>query len=238
MLTLHQPPGAFGVGSLSPFCFKLECYLKMAGVPYTARAADFGRAPKGKVPFIEEDGQLLGDSQLIIEHLKRKHGDPLDAKLSPEQVALGHLVRRVLEESVYWHIIQVRWVDEEGWRVYRPYFDAMFPPVANKVIVPMIRRKVIQGTRVQGLGRHTPEEILEMGKADISAVATLLGDKPFLLGDNPSSFDATMYAFIKSITAFPVDSPFRRFTLSQQNLERYLERFEQRFMAAAAKPSA
>src|SRR5688500_7322832 len=105
MLTLHQPPGGFGVGSVSPFCFKLECYLKMAGVPYKAQMADFRRAPKGKVPFIEEDGKLLGDSQHIIEHLKRKHGDPFDAKLSPEQLATGHLVRRVLEETLYWHII-------------------------------------------------------------------------------------------------------------------------------------
>jgi glutathione S-transferase len=237
MITLHQPPGAFGVGSLSPFCFKLECYLKMAGLPYTARMADFRKAPKGKVPFIEEDGVVLGDSQLIIEHLKRKHGDTLDAKLSPEDVAKGHLVRRVLEESTYWHIIQVRWVDEEGWRAYRPYFDALFPPVVRNIVVPSIRRNVLKGSRIQGVGRHRPEEILEMGKADVSAVATLLGDKPFLLGDNPSSFDATVYAFIKSIIAFPVDSPFRRYTLAQQNLVRYCERFEQRFMADK-KPAA
>lgn len=237
MLTLHQPPGAFGVGSLSPFCFKLECYLRMAGVPYTSKMADFRKAPKGKVPFIEEDGAILGDSQLIIEHLKRKHGDTLDAKLSPEEVATGHLVRRVLEESTYWHIVHVRWADAEGWKAYRPYFKAMFPPVIGKLVVTMIRRGVVKGLRTQGLGRHAPEEILALGKADVSAVATLLGDKPFLLGDSPSSFDATVYAFIKSITAFPVDSPLRRYTLSQQNLVRYCERFEQRYFAAAKPPA-
>lgn len=237
MITLHQPPGGFGIGSLSPFCFKLECYLRMAGLPYTARMADFRKAPKGKVPFIEEDGQVLGDSQLIIEHLKRKHGDSLDAKLSAEDVAKGHLVRRVLEESTYWHIVHVRWADAEGWKVYRPYFDALFPPVVRNVVVPMIRRDVLKALRAQGVGRHGPEEILELGKADVSAVATVLGDKPFLLGDSPTSFDATVYAFIKSITAFPVDSPLRRYTLSQQNLVSYLERFEQRFLADK-KPSA
>ena len=238
MLTLHQPPGAFGVSSLSPFCFKLECYLKMAGVPYKAQMADFRRAPKGKVPFIEEDGVLMGDSQLIIEFLKRKYGDPFDAKLSPEQVATGHLVRRVLEESTYWHLVYVRWATEDGWRVYRPHFDAMFPPVVRSVVVPMIRRDVMKALRAQGLGRHTPEEILELGKADLSAVATLLGDKPFLLGDTPSSFDATLYAFIKSLLAFPVDSQLKRYTQAQQNLARYLERMEQRFFTATAAKSA
>ncbi|HYI01265.1 glutathione S-transferase family protein [Hyalangium sp.] len=237
MIILHQGPAAWGVANISPYCVKLESYLRMVGVPYTARAADFRKAPKGKIPFIEEDGKMLGDSQHIIEHLKRKHGDPLDAKLSAEDVAKGHAVRRMLEESTYWHIIQVRWADEEGWRAYRPTFEAIFPPVVGKVVVPMIRRKTVQRLRAQGLGRHRPEEILEMGKADISTVAALLGDKPYLLGDEPSSFDATVYAFLVSILAFPVDSPFRRYTQEQQNLVRYVQRFQQRYFASWSPPA-
>ncbi|WP_158502241.1 glutathione S-transferase family protein [Vitiosangium sp. GDMCC 1.1324] len=231
MLTLHQAPAAFGIGNISPFCLKLESYLRMTGVPYTAKAADYGKAPKGKIPFIEEDGSFLGDSQLIIEHLKRKHGDPLDAKLGEEDVARGHLVRRVLEDSLYWHIVYERWVTQEGWQVYKPVFEAIFPPVVGKLIVPMIRRGMTKAMHTQGLGRHRPEEILEMGKADVSAVAMVLGDKPFLLGENPASFDAALYAFIVSIIAFPVDSPLRKYTLEQQNLVRYCERFQQRFFA-------
>jgi glutathione S-transferase len=236
MIILHQGPAAWGVANISPYCVKLESYLRMVGVPYTSRAADFRKAPKGKIPFIEEDGKLLGDSQHIIEHLKRKHGDPLDAKLSAEDVAKGHALRRMLEESTYWHIIQVRWADEEGWRVCRPIFEALFPPIVGKVVVPMIRRKTVQRLHSQGLGRHRPEEILEMGKADVSAVAALLGDKPYLLGDEPSSFDATVYAFLVSILAFPVDSPFRRYTQEQQNLVRYVERFQQRYFKNGSPP--
>ena len=235
MLTLHKGPAAFGVSDISPFCLKLESYLRMAGVPYTARAADFGKAPKGKIPFIEEDGSLLGDSQLIIEHLKRKHGDPLDAKLGAEDIAQGHLVRRVLEESVYWHIIHERWVTPEGWRIYKPIFEKFFPPVVGKLVSPMVRRGVTKASHTQGLGRHRPEEILEMGKADVSAVAAVLGDKPFLLGEHPTSFDAALYAFIASILAFPVDSPLRKYTQGQQNLVRYCERFQQRYFVGGQK---
>jgi glutathione S-transferase len=235
MLTLHKGPAAFGVNDISPFCLKLESYLRMAGIPYTARMADFGKAPKGKIPFIEEEGSYLGDSQFIIEHLKRKHGDTLDAKLSAAEVAQGHLVRRVLEESVYWHIIQERWVSQEGWRTYKPVFGSFFPPVVGKLVTPMIRRGVTKAAHTQGLGRHRPEEILEMGKADVSAVAAVLGDKPFLLGENPTSFDAALYAFIVSILAFPVDSPLRKYTQGQQNLVRYCERFQQRFFRGEQK---
>jgi glutathione S-transferase len=231
MIYLHQSPapGAWGIPSISPFCVKLEGYLRMTGVPFMVKVADFRKAPKGKIPFIEEDGVYLGDSQLVIEHLKRKHGDPLDAGLGAEDVAKGHAVRRMLEESTYWHIVHDRWVREEGWAVYRPVFEGLFPPVVGKLVPPLIRRGIRKALHAHGLGRHRPEELLEMGKADVSAVAALLGDKPFLLGERPTSFDATVYAMVVSITAFPVDSPLRRYTLEQRNLVRYCERFRERY---------
>jgi glutathione S-transferase len=237
MITLHQGPAAWGIANTSPFCLKLESYLRMTKVPYTVKGADFRKAPTGKIPFIEDDGKLVGDSQLVIEHLKRKHGDVLDAKLTPEQVAQGHAVRRMLEESTYWHILQVRWAAEDGWKLYRPIFEALFPPVVGKVVPGMIRRSVLKALRAHGLGRHQSEHIVEMGKADLAALAVLLGDKPFLLGEQPTSFDATVYGFVASILVFPVDSPLRRFAQEQQNLVRYVERFQQRYFGDWSPPA-
>ena len=34
MITLHQPPRAWGMPNVSPFCVKLETYLRMTGVEY------------------------------------------------------------------------------------------------------------------------------------------------------------------------------------------------------------
>lgn len=231
MITLYQTPSAWGIPNISPFCTKLESYFRMAGIAYQAKPAVIPQAPKGKVPYVEVDGQLMGDSQLIIEHLKRKHGDPLDKGLTPEQAALGHAVRRMLEESTYWHIVHERWVREEGWQAYRPVLDGLLPPVVRTLVVPMLRRGMRRQLHAQGLGRHREEEVLELGKGDVSALATLLGDKPFLLGESPSSFDATVYAFITGITAFPLDSPLRQYTQSQGNLVRYAQRFHERYFA-------
>ena len=33
MIVLHQFGAAFGVPNPSPFCIKLECFLKMSGLP-------------------------------------------------------------------------------------------------------------------------------------------------------------------------------------------------------------
>ena len=35
--------------------------------------------PKGKNPWIELDGKLIGDNELIIELLSKRHGVDLDA---------------------------------------------------------------------------------------------------------------------------------------------------------------
>ena len=38
MLTLYSVPGAWGAPSLSPFCTKLETWLRMTGLAFEARA--------------------------------------------------------------------------------------------------------------------------------------------------------------------------------------------------------
>ena len=39
-------------------------------------------------------------------------------------------------------------------------------------------------TLLQGIGRHTKEEIEKIGLDDIKAASKILGDKPFFFGDN------------------------------------------------------
>ena len=80
MIKLYQFRPAFGLPNASPFCMKVENYLRMAGLAYECpRGADMRKAPKGKMPYIEDEGSLIADSSFIIDHLKRKYGDPLDA---------------------------------------------------------------------------------------------------------------------------------------------------------------
>ena len=64
MITLYGSGPHFGVPDASPFVSKAEILLKMSGVPYKKAKANFSKAPKGKIPYIEENGKLLGDFDL------------------------------------------------------------------------------------------------------------------------------------------------------------------------------
>ena len=67
MITLYTTPPLWGLPSISPHCTKLETWLRIADIPYKVEiTADFNKAPKGKIPFIEYEGELIGDSTLII----------------------------------------------------------------------------------------------------------------------------------------------------------------------------
>lgn len=64
---------------------KVETYLRMAGLPYEVVEANPLQGPKGKLPFIEEDGRRIADSRFIVEYLKQTHGDSVDGLCSHAQ---------------------------------------------------------------------------------------------------------------------------------------------------------
>lgn len=231
-IVLHQPGGrTWGMPNLGPFCMKLETYLRMAGWTYEWQRANFRAAPKGKIPYVSLDGELMGDSQLILERLEAARaaaGQPtLDGWLDDTQRATGHALRRMLEEGTYFLLLHLRWVDEAGWQLYRPKIAAGIGPMG--FLLPLIRRNIAKRQRMQGTGRHARREIDAMAIADLRSAATLLGSREFLFGDRPTSFDATLYAMFEATVGFPQPSAPRDFALSCANLMAYRERVRARW---------
>jgi hypothetical protein len=59
MIKLYQFKPALDLPNASPFCMKLEIYLRMANLPYEiVLNADSRKAPKGKLPYIEDGSKL------------------------------------------------------------------------------------------------------------------------------------------------------------------------------------
>lgn len=200
MITLHQffaPPAH---GSYSPFCLKLEAYLRMANMPYTTqRAAEPSGSPKHKLPYITDQGQAIGDSGLIIQHLATAHGVDLDQGLTARQKALSRAIITMLEEHVYFALVWARWIDDAVWPTTKQLYFGMLPPAIAEQVSTGARENVRRNLYGQGIGRHTPEEITALAEADLAALAELLGDGPWLHGDRPSRADASILAFVTSL---------------------------------------
>lgn len=225
-MKLFQYPPAFGLPCPSPFCTKAEFLLKMAGVDYEdVRVNDPRKGPKGKLPAIEIDGRLIGDSELIRYELEKRTGFDFDAGMDPGQKAVSHSMARMIEERLYWAIVHTRWTDDGNFAVIRQsFFDSMPPVVRN--ILPIVARRQVRGyLHGQGLGRHTKDEVVAFARRDIDALAAFLGEKPFMMGDEVSSLDASAYSHLANV-AVPDHrmNPLRGMVHGHQNLMAYIER--------------
>lgn len=237
MITLFQFHPIWGLPNASPFCMKLETYLRMAKIPYESKYINNPQtAPKGKLPFIKLDGVVLPDSELIIAELKNRFGDALDETLSKEKKALAVLIDIIFTERLYWIEMFLRWQDDAGWKVTN---DTMFGglPFFLKFFIPkMIRKKMFKTLNSQGMGRHSYDEVVGLGIKTLNGLADFLDDKPFFLGDKPSSLDATAFAFLANIIMAPVNDAFKKHARSLDNLKLYVHRMWDLYYSDLTKP--
>jgi glutathione S-transferase len=214
---------------MSPFCVKLETYLKMAGIEYRSKAPNFAKAPKGRIPYVEFEGQIMGDSGLIIEEFKKRFGDPLDAKLTSEQRARAVAVGRLIEDHLYFAGAYLRWSDQESWEYVRDFFKSILPPVIGGLIIKKIRKDFLKDIQTQGMGKHTRDEVIALAREDLTAISVLLGDQPYFLGSEPTSIDATLYGFLIQYLWTPWDGPLKPYARSLRNLSDYCDRMKARY---------
>ena len=223
MITLYHFNTAFGFDP-SPFVVKMQAYLSLAGLPFEMRRADLRKAPKGQLPYISDNGKIVADTRFIIDHLKATHGDPLDGHLDARQKAELHAWQRMIEESLYWTIVYSRWIDDAGWRVFAPMVFDFLPRPLRAIVPPLIQRRVRRTLHGQGTVRHSQDEIYALGARDLEALATLLGDRPYMLGDKPTSLDASAAGFLINILQAPIESSLKADTARHANLVAYAER--------------
>jgi glutathione S-transferase len=230
MIRLYQFAPAFGLPNASPFCMKMETYLRMVGLPYEpVNSGDVMKAPKHKLPYIDDDGTVVADTSFIIEYLKGRYGDPLDSALSPTDRALATAFQRLFEEDLYWAVVHTRWAQDDGWALTKKAFFAGLPVPLRWIMPPLARRGILSEMRGHGMGRHSAQEIYALGCRDVTAAAGFLADKPYMLGEQPTSLDATAYAFLANLLWAPVDSPIRQEAQRCPNLEAYCRRMKARY---------
>ena len=98
MITLYTFGPAFGLPDASPFVIKAELLLKLAGLPYQTRRGNVRRAPKGKLPYLDDMGRLIADSTLIRWHIEKTYHIDFDEGLTPAQRGTAWAVEKLLED--------------------------------------------------------------------------------------------------------------------------------------------
>lgn len=228
-LTLYATRAGFGLPDTSPFVLKTEVQLQMAGLAYERASAIPPQAPKGKLPYIDDHGVVVTDSTFIRAHIERTRGVDLDAGLDASQRAQAWAIERMLEDHLYFAMVWFRWLEPANFAKGPAHFADAAPEDQREQ-----RRRDLQARKqaelhAQGLGRHAPSEIAGLGVRSIDALAVLLGDKPWLMGEAPSGVDATAFGMLACVLTPFFDTPLRRATEAHANLADYVARMMQRY---------
>lgn len=230
MITLYQFARAWELPNPGQFNVKVETYLRMCNLPYKIVETLPLKAPKGKLPFIEDNGKKITDSSFIIEYLKNKYGDSLDMKLSAEQRAIITGIQRLLEEHLYWVGMYARWqYSDENRRINNKALFGGLPPVIRNIAGLVYRQIVGKQIYGQGIGRHNADEIFNLGQVDLDALSTFLDEKPYFMGDKPTSLDASAFGILINTVRGPIESPIKEYGLSKKNLLAYCDRMMAEF---------
>jgi glutathione S-transferase len=190
-----------------------------------------GKAPKGKLPYIEDDGEIIADSTFIRWHIEKKYGYDFDKMLSNYERGTAWALEKMLEDNAYWILVKTRWMDDANFANGPAHFFDALPWPARNIVRSAVRKKVRSNLYGQGMGRYSPSELLAIATRDIGAVSAILGDKPYLFGPQPCGADATTLAFMEGLLCPHFESPVRRCAESYPNVVAYVDRMKKIYFA-------
>jgi glutathione S-transferase len=229
MITLYTFGPAFGLPDPSPFVMKGEMLLKLSKLEYRTDRRGLPGAPKGKLPYIVDDGEVIADSTLIRLHLERKHSIDFDRGLSTRDRGVAWATEKMLEDHVYWVLVYWRWMKDHNFARGPKHFFKRAPAIVRPLIERMVRAKVRRNLHGHGIGRHTEAEMTALSNRAVDALSQILGDHTYLMGDKPCGADATAFAFIASGLTPVFESPVRTKLESMPNLVAYRDRMMTEF---------
>jgi glutathione S-transferase len=225
-LKVYHLPGAWGLPTVSPFCLKLDAFLRVSGIEHQSITAGtpFG-GPKKKAPWIEYKGTKLGDSAIIIDFLKVEFGKDPDAYLSPAEKGKSQAIQCLIEEHLYWAMVYDRWQRPQNWGRLKNTVLGDLPAALKPILPPVARRGVKKQLEGHGMGLHSPAEIEALAAKDIGALADMLGEQTWFHGDTISTTDACVYSLLANIAFVKFESPMKAMIAGHTNLTAWLDRF-------------
>ncbi|XP_045463639.1 failed axon connections isoform X2 [Harmonia axyridis] len=192
--------------SLSPYCLKVETWLRLAGIKYENVDHKLKyRSKKGQLPFVELNGEEIADSVIIIKELAARFNHDMDIALTAEQRNVAHAMISMIDNHLAWVVMwwRTKYPDQvlKGYKVNLQH--ALGTRIPNGILNFCFKfafgRKGSKKVKAQGIGVHSPEEINAFGQSDLKVLSDMLADKPFFFGDEPTTLDVVVFAHLAQI---------------------------------------
>ncbi len=228
-ITLYQYAGLERGTTLSPPCGKVRMALAFKGLAFAVHdcrtPAEVRRYnPRGRVPVLEIDGERIVDSTDIVSELERRFPEPPLEPADPRARALAWLLEDWADESLYFCGLWLRWRDPEGFARVRARVLSRMPIPLRWIVPALVRRETARRASGQGIGLKDKATVLRELDAHLAALAGLLEDRPFLVGDAPSRADLAVAAVLDQLAIEALTPEAARLIGGHDALEAWRER--------------
>lgn len=199
-VVLYQMNRSRFVPNISPPCMKLELFLRLNKIPHRV-VASASPGPHGRWPWIEHRGKTIVDSRRIVAYLKKHFSVTMDDALTGDQLATGTMLRRMVEEHMYWTATRFALVDRVEFTMR--YSTVGVPDLFLRAFYQYVRQQTIDQLNAGTVGDASYEEYQADWLADVVVVSQLLqkhSPRPdlevkFILGTpRPTTYDCVLYA--------------------------------------------
>lgn len=231
---MHQKPilrgftPAFGLPDPSPFVLKVLLYMRAHNIEFELKPGDSRKTPHKKIPVLEHNGQVIPDSELILDYLEDTYS--ITEKLSSEQHSVGQFIVRALDSNLYWSIVYSRWLTEKNAPIIKETFFGQIPGIVRRPLFAMVQKSVKRDLFGHGIGRMEQETIYMLAKKDIGSLANLLGEKKYLFGDHITRYDCAAAAYVAQMLPATIDTPHSEMVRGHPNLISLWQRFKDEYV--------
>lgn len=130
----------------------------------------------------------------------------------------------MIEHHVYWALVGARWVDSRNFEKGPAHFFDAVPEHQREKLREDAQFRVAENYLLSGLGRHAPDEDIDLAGRSLFALSVQLGDKRYLMGEMPCGIDATAFGALAGILTPFFASQLRERTERFANLTGYVDR--------------
>lgn len=199
-IVLHQ-------WEMSPFCNKVRRCLAHKGLPYRVinynglRALAARRlSAAGTLPVLDHGDTRLADSRRIAEFLDRQYPEaPRLYPDIPQAMAAARLWEDWASQSLYFHEIRLRMIDEVARERALDLICAGRPRWERWVLARHFRRHYPAKLREQGIGRLDPAEADAQFFDHLDTIEALLHGRAYLAGLELSIADHSVAAQLSEV---------------------------------------
>jgi Glutathione S-transferase N-terminal domain len=186
------------LGDHSPFVDRVEAYLRLKKVMYTKAVTNgLQENPRHKVPVANVYGTMVDDSSRILAVLQDKLKDEVESTLTAKQQAEGTMLRALLFGSLYHVVHHARLGITDGREYCRKGVATLVPFPLVPIVHPHLVREA--NTKLHGalIGQLPLEEIWDIGRQGLKAIALLLSNRQYILDTNEATvYDTDVYSMV------------------------------------------